>query len=60
VAAPINFVLPRIDTAPIEYVHLDPTFERWFGVFVDNINLALQDIETEINLLDARLIALGG
>jgi hypothetical protein len=41
-------------------VNFDPTFERWLGVFVDNINAALQDIETEINSLDARLIALGG
>lgn len=52
--------LPRLDSAPVNYEKFSPEFDRWLGIFVDTLNTALQDIETELASLDARLIALGG
>ena len=52
--------LPRVDVAPIKFMKLQPDFERWLGTLVDNINTALQDIESQLTSLDARITALGG
>jgi hypothetical protein len=53
--------LERINNVPIyKDGILDPDLERWLLTMVDSLNTAIQQAETELNDLDARVTALGG
>ena len=51
--------LDTLDTPPIDYDNLSPELERWFTVLTDNINYNLQQIQNELDSIDARLTAGG-
>jgi len=53
--------LERINNVPIyKDSILGPDLERWLLTMVDSLNTAIQQAETELNDLDARVTALGG
>ena len=53
-------VIERVDSFPVIDGELSVELERWLRALVETLNAAIEQIETELNDLDARVTALGG
>jgi ABC-type transporter Mla subunit MlaD len=51
--------LPRIDNVPIESEDFNDDFEKWITNLVDNLNSILDQLDSNLAAIDARLIACG-
>jgi hypothetical protein len=53
-------VLPRIDSVPVAYLnHQDDDLVKWMTNLVDTLNTALDQLDTDLAAIDARLTACG-
>ena len=54
----MSVILNRIDNVPIQTMDFSVEFEQWLYSLVNNLNTTIQQIEDELNSLDARVAAL--
>lgn len=52
--------LERVNNVPTYDDELSMELQRWLLTLVDSLNTTIQQIEDELNSLDARVTALGG
>lgn len=52
-------MLPRIDNVPRDYIDANEDFKNWLSNLVDTLNATLDQLDSEIATINARLTACG-